>query len=75
MSPAPTRSPVMLSLGHDQPMQHGEGAPIRAGMSLMQACNPFGGEEACMTLSSTSKFAEVCQPSSLKVRAEPGTPT
>ena len=35
--------------------------------AVTQACNPFGGEESCMDLSSTSKFAQVCHGSPLKV--------
>ena len=35
----------------------------------MQACNPLGGVESCMTLPSDSRFAQICPGHDLKVRS------
>lgn len=40
--------------------------PVSEGCYL-QACNPLGGTESCMTLSQDSKFAELCPGHDLKV--------
>ena len=42
-------------------------ATTAGGLVCLQACNPFGGAESCMTLSADSKFAQVCPGHDLKV--------
>ena len=47
-------------------MAHAKGL-LESCFAVMQACNPLGGVESCMTLPSDSKFAEICPGHDLKV--------
>lgn len=48
-------------------LNHVESVTFRSNSSMLQACNPLGGAESCMTLPADSKFAQVCPGHDLKV--------